>query len=169
MRLILCPLAVLLTAAQPANVAQLTFTTGAGSYAIVRFQLDEASATATAATAVDLMINGARDKTVVLTPGVRRRSYSALLGPLSNGSHELRLQPSTLWTWSDSLRVAQPSVEVVACGRQTDRHLVQCSSDRRASRYDRYSQRSSAVHASSSRPGSPDGPMRPAWRRGGVN
>ena len=116
MRLILCPLAVLLTAAQPANVAQLTFTTAAGSYAIVRFQLEEASATATAATAVDLMINGARDQTVVLTPGVRRRSYSALLGPLSNGSHELRLQPSTLWTWSDSLRVTQPSVEVVAAG-----------------------------------------------------
>ena len=116
MRLILCPLAVLLTAAQPANVARLTFTTAAGSYAIVRFQLEETSATATAATAVDLMINGARDQTVVLTPGVRRRSYSALLGPLSNGSHELRLQPSTLWTWSDSLRVTQPSVEVVAAG-----------------------------------------------------
>lgn len=82
---------------------------------IVRFQLEETGATVTAA-ALDLMINGAPDQTVVLTPGVRRRSYSALLGPLSNGSHELRLQPATLWTWSDSLRVTQPAVEVVAAG-----------------------------------------------------
>ena len=114
MRAILALSAMMLGPVQPASLARLTFTTPAGSYALVRFQVEESSSTTVAACAVDLIVNGRRDQTVVLTPGVQRRSYSALLGPLSKGSHELRVEPSPLWKWPDSLRIAPPAVQIVA-------------------------------------------------------
>ncbi len=114
MRPIACVLAVLLVPVQPAVLSRLTFTAGPGSYAVVRFQVAESPATSVAASAVDLIVNGVRDQTVVLTPGVGRPSYAALLGPLSKGPYEVRFEPSTSWSWHSSLRIMPPSVQVVA-------------------------------------------------------
>jgi hypothetical protein len=114
MRSIALALAVILAPAQPAALARLTFTASPGSYAVLRFHVDEPAAAPVPATAVDVMVNGVRDQTVVLTPGAGRPSYSAVLGPLSKGSYDVRLEPSTSWTWSTSLRITQPSIQVVA-------------------------------------------------------
>jgi hypothetical protein len=107
-------MALCLASMQNPILARVTFNVPAISYAIVRFHVDESTSITAAASAVDLIVNGARSQTVVLTPGARRPSYAALLGPLSRGSYEVRIEPSTLWTWPESVRLTQPSVQIVA-------------------------------------------------------
>lgn len=108
---------LILFAAQTAPLKRLTVTTHSGGYAVVQFQVEETSSTIAAA-AVDLLVDGRRDQLVVVTPGARRPSYEALIGPLSAGSHEVRLEPSSLWTWEPTLRLAAAAVEVVPQGDQ---------------------------------------------------
>jgi hypothetical protein len=98
MRLLYAVLAVSLIPVQRPTLARLTFTSPEAAFAIVRFQLEEPPSPPAAA-AVDIIVNGVRDQTVVVTPGARVPSYAALLGPLAKGSHEVRIEPSTLWNW----------------------------------------------------------------------
>ena len=120
MRLLYAVLAVSLIPVQRPTLARLTFTSPEAAFAIVRFQLEEPPSPPAAA-AADIIVNGVRDQTVVVTPGARVPSYAALLGPLAKGSHEVRIEPSTLWNWPAGLRLTQPSVQVVAEGdKQVD-------------------------------------------------
>jgi hypothetical protein len=75
---------------------------------------DEAATVAAAA--LDVVLDGRPNQTVVLTPGAKRTSYAALLGPLPAGSHEVRLEPSTFWPWDTSLNTHGLAVEVIPPG-----------------------------------------------------
>ena len=88
------------------------FTAPAGAYGLLQFRAADGAARAPAA-ALDVILDGRTDQTVVLTPGVNRTSYEALLGPLTAGTHEVRLTPSTLWQWDASITIDGLSVEVV--------------------------------------------------------
>ena len=93
-------------------VRPATYTAPAGAYGLLQFRAADGAARAPAA-ALDVILDGRTDQTVVLTPGVNRTSYEALLGPLTAGTHEVRLTPSTLWQWDASITIDGLSVEVV--------------------------------------------------------
>ena len=107
--------ALSLLAWQQNPVPAVTFQTPAGAYAVLRFTVREAGATVPAA-AVDVLVDGANEQLVVLTPGVKRMQYEALLGPLSAGSHDVRVRFSPLWPRDSALRIDDLSVDVVAAG-----------------------------------------------------
>ena len=102
----------LLLFGQASPTGRVTFSSGTADYAVLRFAVDEAGATVAAA-AVDVLVDGRKDQSVVLTPGAKRPSYEALLGPLTAGSHEVRLEPSSLWTWDAALRPKDLAVDLV--------------------------------------------------------
>jgi hypothetical protein len=110
MRLLLVPLLLLLFQSAPERSVSLT--TPEGAYAVLRVHVDESGATAAAA-AVDVLVDGRRDQVILLTPGVRRPAYDALIGPLPAGKHEVRLERSPLWTWDASLRIVDATTSVV--------------------------------------------------------
>jgi hypothetical protein len=87
-------------------------TSDPATYGVLRFRVDDGSAT-TGAAAVDVVIDGRIDQAVILTPGAQRSSYEALIGPLPPGSHDIRLQPSPLWVWDTSIKLSDIAVEVV--------------------------------------------------------
>jgi hypothetical protein len=80
---------------------------------VLDVRLDDTRAR-TAATAVELVLDGHLNQTIVLTPGAGRPVHSALLGPLQAGPHELRLERSALWSWDPALSVSGSTVKVVA-------------------------------------------------------
>ena len=110
MRLLLVPL--LLLASQPTPGRVLTLTTGGGAYGVLQLRIDDSSAAASAA-ALDVLVDGRRDQVILLTPGVKRSGYAGLVGPLTAGTHEVRLARSPLWPWDDSLRITDATISVV--------------------------------------------------------
>jgi hypothetical protein len=92
-----------------------SFVAPAGSYALLQVRVEDGAAMSAAA-AVDVLLDGRRDQTILLTPGAGRPAYGSLLGPLQAGSHEIRLVPSPLWKWDASLRLSSPTVEVIPAG-----------------------------------------------------
>lgn len=100
---------------QAAPLDRLTVSVASTSYAVLRFRVEDGSAAAIVA-AVDVLIDGRKEQLVLLTPGTRRPSYETLLGPLAAGSHDIRIEPSTLWNWDRSLRLADTTVEIVSAG-----------------------------------------------------
>jgi hypothetical protein len=113
MRLLIAAVSCVLLLPQASPGGRVRFSSAAADYAVLRFQVDDAAATVAAA-ALDLLIDGRKDQSVVLTPGVQRTSYEALLGPLPAGAHDVRLEPSSLWTWDPSLRPKNVAVDVVS-------------------------------------------------------
>ena len=96
-------------------------TSAPAGFVVLRFHVDEAARkaeqpNAIPAAAIDVMVDGRKDQSVVLTLGATRSSYDALLGPLKPGAHEVRLEPSSLWSWDNALRVSDVSAEVVPAG-----------------------------------------------------
>jgi hypothetical protein len=62
---------------------------------------------------VDVIVDGRTDQSVVLTPGIERPQYEALLGPLTEGSHAARLEMSSLWPAGKGIRIEGIAVEIV--------------------------------------------------------
>jgi hypothetical protein len=123
MRVLASLVCVLLSSPQSPSVARLTLAAPEGSFAVLRVRLDD-DASRSSATAMDVVVDGRRDQIVVLTPGTKRLSYEALLGPLPVGSHEVRLEPSALWNWDASLKVADFSAEIVPQGDARAEYLA---------------------------------------------
>ncbi len=103
----------LLPSQPPQPLGRLSFAASAGSYAVLEIRADDKTARA-GATAIDVLLDGRPSQTVVLTPGAGRPVHAALLGPLTAGTHELRLERSALWGWDPALRISGSTVEVVA-------------------------------------------------------
>ena len=90
----------------------LTFAAPEGAYAILRFTTKDAGVTAHAA-ALDVLLDGKSEQIVVVTPGVKRPRYEALLGPLKGDSHHVGLAFSSLWPRDPMLQFEQISIDVV--------------------------------------------------------
>lgn len=112
MRLISVIIAVGLLSFQSPN-AGVMFRTPEGAYAILRFGARDVGAVVPAA-AVEVLVGHEREQVVVLTPGVRRPHYEALLGPFTAGSHDVRLALSSLWPSGNAPRIEDVSIDVVA-------------------------------------------------------
>ena len=90
----------------------VTFQAPEGAYAILRFVARDGGAAAHAA-AVDVLVDREPSQIVVLTPGVKRSHYEAVLGPLKRGSHHVGLAWSSLWPRDSSLHFETASIDVV--------------------------------------------------------
>lgn len=112
MRLQLLPFVLSLLVFQSTPARILTVTTPEGAYAVLGLRVDESRATRPAA-ALDVFVDGRRDQVILLTPGVGRPAYDALIGPLPAGKHEVRLERSPLWEWDASLRIVDATTSVV--------------------------------------------------------
>jgi hypothetical protein len=105
-------LALRLLAPQPPSAPEITFKTAEGAYAILRFAVRDEAATVAAA-AADVVVDGASEQLVIVTPGAKRPQYEALLGPMHAGSHQVRLRWSSLWPPDPALVIDHVSIDVV--------------------------------------------------------
>lgn len=99
-----------------APLAGASVSTQAGAHLVVSFEVQEGRGRVPDATAALLQTNGRERQHVIVTPGVGRPRYQALVGPLDAGTHDLELQPSPHWMWPAGFGVADFSVTVVAAG-----------------------------------------------------
>jgi hypothetical protein len=104
-------LGCLFAVSQP-HESGLKFNASEGAYAVVRFNTKDAGVTAHAA-AVEVAVDRNPEQIVVVTPGVARPHYDALVGPLTSGSHEVRLAFSSLWPRDSMLQFEQITIDVV--------------------------------------------------------
>jgi hypothetical protein len=91
-------------------VGAVRFDSPEGAYAILRFTTKDVGGTAHAE-ALDVLVDR-EQQILVLTPGVRRPRYEALIGPLKAGSHDVRYTSSSLWTQHTSL-IDSVAIDVV--------------------------------------------------------
>jgi hypothetical protein len=104
---------ICLVAAAQNPAGGLVFNAADGAYAILHFQIADAAVTLPAA-ALEVVLDGRSEQVVVLTPGAKRPRYEALLGPLTAGSHDVRLKPSPLWPWDNAMAIDRVGIDVVA-------------------------------------------------------
>ena len=112
MRFLPIAIALGIYAPQQQPVTRVTFKAPEGAYAILHFSAGDLDARSAAA-AVDVVVDDRIDQIVVVTPGVRRSEYEALLGPFSAGPHDVRLKPSSLWQWDAALKLERRSIDVI--------------------------------------------------------
>jgi hypothetical protein len=98
---------------QAPALAAAVVTTGAAAHAIVSLEVRESRLRDVYVAAVRLTVDGRDDQHVILTPGVDRTHYSALIGPLPAGRHELELHASPHWPWPAGLAVANVTTRIV--------------------------------------------------------
>jgi hypothetical protein len=75
---------------------------------------DGAPADVAAVAALSIRVDGREREHVLLTPGAPRRSYDALVGPLSAGRHTIAVERSSLWPWPDAFEVTGIAPRVVS-------------------------------------------------------
>jgi hypothetical protein len=90
-------------------------TTAKGDHVILSLTVDDGSSRS-AASAVIVRVDGRDTQHIVLTPGVGRSAYTALLGPLEAGAHKLQLAPSPYWPAASGVSVRTVSARVVPAG-----------------------------------------------------
>jgi hypothetical protein len=104
-------------AAQGSLPKPVSVTTAAGDHVVLELEVDDRAARDVAAVgALVVKLDGQEGQSILLTPGTGRASYSALVGPLSAGVHQLTLERSTLWPWPEGLAAARTSARVVPAG-----------------------------------------------------
>lgn len=113
MRLLSIVIALCFPTFQQDFAGRVTFNGRDDVYARLRFTVQDEGATASAA-AVDVLVDNAIDQVVVLTPGVKRPAYEALLGPFKPGSHDVRVKFSTLWPQDQAVSIQDLSIDVIA-------------------------------------------------------
>lgn len=97
--------------------------TAAGDHVALQIQVDDRTARPVAAVgALVLKLDDQETQHVLLTPGVGRNSYSALVGPLGAGQHRIAIEQSPLWNWPTGLTVTNVQARVV--GAQSDENGV---------------------------------------------
>jgi hypothetical protein len=98
-----------------APLGRSTFTTAGGDHAVLTAVVDDGASTK-AATALLVRVDGRDAQHLVITPGVGRTTYTALLGPLAAGRHEVQLVPSPYWPADPAVAVRTLSARIVAAG-----------------------------------------------------
>jgi hypothetical protein len=92
-------------------------TAGAGDHVVLELTVSDRAARDVAAVgALDVMVDGRVAQQMLLTPGIGRTKYDALIGPLSAGPHRIVLERSSLWPWPSGLDTATVATRVVGAG-----------------------------------------------------
>lgn len=113
MRVLLVGVAVAAALSAPQSAPQRhSVTTSKGDHVILTVTVEDAGATK-AVTAMVVRVDGRENQHVVLTPGVGRSTYTALLGPLDAGVHEIQLVPSPYWPADPGVRIRDVASRVV--------------------------------------------------------
>jgi len=99
------------SAGKPVSVA-----TAIGDHVLLTVAVDDGQSRNSAA-AMIVRLDGRDTQHIILTPGVGRTSYTALLGPMEAGSHAVELVPSPYWPADPAVRVRELTTRVV---RQND-------------------------------------------------
>lgn len=107
-----CLLLALGAHAQRPSPPRQTIRVSDGSYAILRLDVRESGDLPRAA-AFRVAIDRQDEQVVVLTPGVGRSEYAALLGPLRAGAHTVDITRSSLWPQDGVLEIARAEIEEV--------------------------------------------------------
>jgi hypothetical protein len=103
--------AMLMRASADQSPSRTAVTTAQGDHVVLTLGVDDAQSTRAAAALV-VRLDGRDGQHIILTPGVGRTSYSALLGPLEAGTHDLQIVPSPYWP-------ADPGVTVRSVSART--------------------------------------------------
>ena len=99
------------------SLAGAQVTTGEGDHVVLQLAVsDRAAGSAAAVGALDVMIDGHEAQQMLLTPGVGRNTYDALIGPMRAGSHRILLERSSLWPWPPGLEIGTVATRVVRAG-----------------------------------------------------
>jgi hypothetical protein len=99
------------SAGKPVSVATAT-----GDHVLLTVAVDDGQSRSQVA-AMIVRLDGRDSQHIILTPGVGRTSYTALLGPLEAGSHIVALVPSPYWPADPAVRIREVTARVV---RQSD-------------------------------------------------
>ena len=104
-------------AATPQSPTGASVTTGDGDHVVVELAVDDRAARDVAAVgALNVLVDGREAQQMLLTPGIGRAKYDALVGPLRAGSHRIVLERSSLWPWPAGIEVATVSTRIVRAG-----------------------------------------------------
>lgn len=111
-----------ITALSPPAQA-VVITTAAGDHVALQIQVDDRAARPVAAVgALVVKLDDQETQHVLLTPGVGRSNYYALMGPFGAGRHRIAIERSPLWNWPTGLTVTNVQARVV--GAQSDENGV---------------------------------------------
>lgn len=93
----------------PASVA-----TGEGDHVIVELGVDDRAPRDQAAVgAVSITVDGRESQHILVTPGLGRSKYDALIGPLTAGTHRIAVERSPLWPWPAAVDLGAMSTRIV--------------------------------------------------------
>jgi hypothetical protein len=101
-----------LSPADQASVGRATVTTATGDHVVLTVTVDD-GLSKSGATAVVARLDGRDTQHIVLTPGVGRTMYAALLGPLEAGKHDIQLVPSPYWPADPGITIRNVTTRVV--------------------------------------------------------
>jgi hypothetical protein len=100
-------------------------TTGEADHVVLELTVNDRAARDVAAVgALNVMIDGHESQQMLLTPGIGRTKYDALIGPLSAGSHRIVLERSSLWPWPSGLDAGTVSTRIVRARSDEDAWLA---------------------------------------------
>jgi hypothetical protein len=89
-----------------------TVTTVKGDHVILDVTVEDGTSQSSA-TAVAVRVDGRDAQHIVITPGVGRRAYAALLGPLEAGTHTIELAASPYWPADSGVTIRAATTRIV--------------------------------------------------------
>jgi hypothetical protein len=112
LRLLFSVAAITAVSAEQSVGERLNVTTTKGDHVVLSLTVADGQSQRPA-TAVVVRVDGRDTQHILLTPGVGRSSYTALLGPLEAGDHDVQLAPSPYWPSDPGVTIRNISTRVV--------------------------------------------------------